>query len=58
MTIVSNRYEGENMSVLSNILWHLMPDDKKLARLKSLGLSIGGGGARFLMDTILALNHI
>ena len=46
------------MSVLSNILWHLMPDDKKLARLKSLGLSIGGGGARFLMDTILALNHI
>lgn len=41
--IVSNRYEGESMSVLSNILWHLMPDDKKLARLKSRGLSIGGG---------------
>ena len=31
------------MSVLSNILWHLMPDDKKLARLKSRGLSIGEG---------------
>ena len=44
------------MSIFSTIAWKLMPDEKKLRKLRERGLTIGGG-ARFSTGTTSDLSR-